>query len=240
MVDLLRAGTVKALVMDQLLLEYQASWDCNLFTVGTPFNTAYMAFAFPGPTPNDDVGAFSGDESSEWLTAHSLQTALPRSDNYAAAALVAAEAIIALDRQRDMLTKYADQFVNNALGDSCGLASLANSVVSTTQLTFTQVAGLWVILAGSVALALFLILVRLGLALFWSVRQAHLAGLAETSNNPAKVSASLTSDGARDDSKSEDGSSRERRGNPLYYDARSPAGIENETPNGGHCSPGSR
>ena len=35
MINLIHDGTLHALVMDQLFLEYQASWNCDLFTVGT-------------------------------------------------------------------------------------------------------------------------------------------------------------------------------------------------------------
>ena len=60
-VSALRNGEVRALVMDQLFLEHIASWNCDLFTVGQPFDVEYIAYAFPPETPNADVGAFSGD-----------------------------------------------------------------------------------------------------------------------------------------------------------------------------------
>ena len=59
-VTALRNGEVSALVMDQLFLENIASWNCDLFTVGQPFDVEYVAFAFPPETPSADVGAFSG------------------------------------------------------------------------------------------------------------------------------------------------------------------------------------
>ena len=57
------------------------------------------------------------------------------------------DAIIALDVGRQMLTEYRKIYVDDALGDSCGL-SLTNDVQqSSKQLTFRQVGGMMTVSA---------------------------------------------------------------------------------------------
>ncbi len=47
MVDLLKAGTIKALVLDETFTKYVARMDCELSSVGPAFDTWDIAWAAP-------------------------------------------------------------------------------------------------------------------------------------------------------------------------------------------------
>lgn len=152
--DLLRNGAVKALVLDNSLLEYRAATDCDIAVVGRIFEQTDSAIAFP-----------KGFNNTELL--NRINT------------------ILVTMRTNGDIQVLEDMYM-------APFETICQKTSSTTDSTisFSQVAGLWIILAVAVVIALILVALR-----FMHVKHTKpriITPLAQSAKNFVMKTSSLT------------------------------------------------